>query len=997
MPIIEEQPLGQFTDLPLTPVELESEAPTVGETFGAGFRQENSFVSAASNGFGLVETPQAVEGYDPYDEENILGYEPFAENFISSRSPQESALIKMKIDQELEDRKTLDSAGAMGFVASMAAGVTDPIYLPLMFTGWGAAGRVGGSVAKTAGRTAALGAISEIPAEAAKQATQETRTLTESAFNVGGSAILSGILGGTMAKLSGSQFDDLSKKAAQILDEPPAGQQEQLSMGAAQAQTATFDELELVNVGGIEQWGVSPLIRTQTSPEIVTRQMASSMMETPLVSKGNIEGVATAPEGGAVETRIKLWDAPMAEAIGNLDGMYTQYRQGMGNTKRIVNDYVLRNRQSKLTPEEFRIEVGKSMRNGDVHAVPEVASAAQMFRKKVFDPLKDEAIAGKLLPEDVNVSTATSYLTRIYRTEKIIAKSDEFDTVTRNWLNRIRQRAINKASKKTSSGGKVSDSLKGEAGISDLEIDEIVVSLRENITGVASGRLPYDVKMGGRGPMKERTFNIPDKLIEDFLESDIDIVARQYTRTMAPDVELNRMFGDISGEKTMDDIDIGYENLRKSATTEKQRVDLNKRQAADKRDLQAMWDRLRGTYRLPQDPNSFFTRAGRILRDVNFMRMLGGMTLSAIPDLARPVAVNGLMPVAKALGALASSPARFKMARMEAKKAAVGLDMVLNSRVASMAEINDIYNRGTKFERSLRTASDVFSKATLMSQWNTAMKQFSGVVTQDSLLTQAVKWGDGSISKSNIRRMATSGIGEDMAARIAQQFAKHGDDGTIKLSNGHKWDDVEALQSFRAAVLKDVDRTIVTPGAGEKPLWTSGETGKMIFQFKTFAAAAHHRILLADLQARDLSALNGFLMSVALGGMTYGLKNWTAGREIQTNPEKLIVESLDRSGAFGYFWDINNMIEKGTRGNFGVNAAVGAPPMSRYASRNIIGSLLGPSLGTAEDAIQIAGGAASGEFSEREVRMLRRMLPAQNLFYMRSLLDELEKNVAKEL
>jgi hypothetical protein len=637
------------------------------------------------------------------------------------------------------------------------------------------------------------------------------------------------------------------------------------------------------------------------------------------------------------------------------------------------------------------------MRRGDRHNIPEVAETAASFRRKLFDPLKDAAIEGKLLPPDVKPSTAVSYLTRIYNTKKIIAKSDEFDTITRQWLNRIRASAIRQVDDVIVKGKAPSGSLKGEAGISDLEIDEIVVSIRENVTGVASGRLPYDVKLAERGPMKERVFTIPDEMIEDFLESDIDLVSRQYARTMGPDVELNRMFGEVSGEQTVAGIDAQYETLKKAAKTEKARTKLDAKQQADKRDLQAMWDRLRGTYRTPEDPNSFFIRAGRVLRDVNFLRMLGGMTLSAIPDLARPIAVNGLRPMGRAIKAMAFAPKTFKMARLEAKKAAVGLDMVLNSRAASLAEISDIYARGTQFERSLRSVSDVFGKITLMSQWNTALKQFSGVMTQDRLLGQAVKWADGTINKTNIRRMAAAGIGQGMAERIAAQFTKHGDDGTLRLSNGHLWDDREALETFRSAVLKDVDRTIITPGEGEKPLWTSSETGKLIFQFKTFASAAHHKILLADLQHRDLQALNGFLMSVALGSATYGLKQFVADRPISDNPEKLIVESLDRSGAFGYFWDINNMIEKGTRGNFGVNSLLGAPPMSRYASRNVVGAMLGPSLGTAEDIIQIVGGATSGEFTQKELRKLRRMMPGQNLFYMRRLLNELEKDVGRGL
>jgi len=997
MPLIEDREIGAFQSIPEADVSkfVEVEAPSVGETFMAGFRQENSFVSAAAKGFGLMELPEPVDGYDPFDGDDIQGYETFAESFIDSKSPAHTARIKMELDQELDDRKTLAASGATGFIAQMAAGITDPITLVTMAAGLGEV-RLGATAGQAFRTTAALGALSELPAEAAKQMTQETRTMTESALNIGGAALLSGLLGAGFAKLSAKEVDNLSLKAEQVFNDAPISEK---SMGAAQVNQLTMDELDLKGALGLEKIGVSPQVRTMTSPEIETRRIASELMESSLVTKGNVEGISTTLEGGSIETRIKLWDAGLAEGLQSIDSGYLKYRTGSAptgmtsglakSTKTTINDYVLRNRQGKLTPEDFRIEVGKAMRRGDSHEIPEVAETAKVFRGKLFDPLKDAAIDAGLLPKDVSVSTATSYLTRVYQTKKIIAKSDEFDNITRGWLNGIRASALRKFDDAEASGKNISDSLRGEAKITDLEIDEIVVSVRENVTGVASGRLPYDVKLSERGPMKERSFTIPDRLIEDFLESDIDMVARQYKMTMAPDVELAKVYGEVTGTEVVKRINAGYENLRKAATTEKQRENLNKRQAADARDLQAIWDRLRGTYRTPQDPNSFFVRSGRVIRDVNFLRMLGGMTISAIPDLARPIAMNGLAPVGRALKALAFSPQVFKMSKDEARKAAVGLDMVLNSRMASMAEIGDIYARGTKFERGLRSMSDGFGKITLMSQWNTALKQFSGVVTQDRLLTQAVKFADGTISKNNMRRMASAGIDKDMATRIAAQFKKHGDGGSLNLSNGHKWDDRGALETFRSSVLKDVDRTILTPGVGEKPLWTSGETGKMIFQFKTFAAVAHHKIAVADLQNADLQALNGFLISVALGGVAYGAKQYVAGKEISSDPSKIIVESLDKSGAFGYMWDVNNIIEKVSRGSMGVNPMMGNPPMSRYASRNITGALLGPSLGTVEDMIQTLGAATSGEFSQSDIARLIRLLPAQNLFYIRRLLNEL--------
>ena len=507
----------------------------------------------------------------------------------------------------------------------------------------------------------------------------------------------------------------------------------------------------------------------------------------------------------------------------------------------------------------------------------------------------------------------------------------------------------------------------------------------------------FDLIPGERGPMKERVLMIPDERIEDFLEKDIEVVSQYYLKTMAPDVELTRQFGSVGLEKELKQIGKEYDDLLSKAKTEKQRAKMQKQKETALRDVEAVRDRLRGTYKAPENPDSFFVRAGRVLRDVNFMRMLGGMTLSAIPDMARPVAVNGLKPVSKGLMSLALSPKKFNIARNQAKKFAIGLDMVLNSRAMSMSDVADHYMRGNPFERGLSVASNMFSKLTLMSQWNSAMKQFSGVVTADRLLTESLNLVEGTIKKANLTRFTHAGISQEMGKRIAKQFQKYGDDGVIKLSNAHLWDDKVAYETFKNAVLKDVDRTIVTPGVGEKPLWTSGEAGKLVFQFKTFAASAHQKVLLADLGFRDKAALNGFLMSVALGSVTYGLKNYVAGREIETDPDKLIIESLDRSGAFGYFWDINNTISKVTRGTFGVERMLGVSPMSRYVSRNGYGALFGPSFGTGADVYELIGAMTSGEFTKRDLHTVRKLLPGQNLFYIRTLLNELEKEAGKGL
>ena len=147
------------------------------------------------------------------------------------------------------------------------------------------------------------------------------------------------------------------------------------------------------------------------------------------------------------------------------------------------------------------------------------------------------------------------------------------------------------------------------------------------------------------GLFKERTLGIADREIEDFLENDIAVIARRQVRSMAPDIELARTFGntgDVAGTLAEKEIAEDFNKKIAAAKTEKERLALGKQKDADLRDFAAMRDRLRGTYRMPDDPDAWTVRAARTARQVNFVSKLGGMTLSSLADTARPVMIHGL-------------------------------------------------------------------------------------------------------------------------------------------------------------------------------------------------------------------------------------------------------------------------------------------------------------------------------------------------------------------
>src|SRR5690606_12899199 len=122
-------------------------------------------------------------------------------------------------------------------------------------------------------------------------------------------------------------------------------------------------------------------------------------------------------------------------------------------------------------------------------------------------------------------------------------------------------------------------------------------------------------------------------------------------------------------------------------------------------------------------------------------------------------------------------------------------------------------------------------------------------------------------------------------ARIADQFQRFGRrDGALAIAGTERWTDREAVTVFRMAVGKEVDRIIVTPGIGDRPLWMSSDAGKLIGQFKSFSLASAQRVALAGLQQRDAATLNGAILSIMLGMGVYAFKSWGANRPLSDDP-----------------------------------------------------------------------------------------------------------------
>lgn len=537
---------------------------------------------------------------------------------------------------------------------------------------------------------------------------------------------------------------------------------------------------------------------------------------------------------------------------------------------------------------------------------------------------------------------------------------------------------------------------------------EIVDSIYNQLTGRGNTDAPRDLVPVARGPLKERTFNIPDKLVEAFLESDVELVGRRYARIMSAEIELARKFGSPDMKETLNAIEADYARRRaalsadpavNAETKAKELARLNTREKRDKRDLEAIRDMLRRTY-LARENAAFGSRVLAVANTWNYLRSMGGVTLSSLTDIARPMMVHGLgRYMARGVVPLVTNIKAIKLSAKESRYAGIA-ERILNSRMATLAEIADPYSQSSPFERFMENVAVGFSKLTLMPLWNDWQKLFASAITQDRVLEGVERFGK--IKATERAYLAYLGIDEDMANRIARQFAAYGDTDGIRLANTEDWDDPVAVRAFRAAINKDVDSIIVTKGVGDVPLWQHTPLGRTVLQFKSFALASHQRAFMRGLQAAELGVdggragqLAGLISSAAIGMFIYWLKSVESNRteDLSDNPGRWIAEGVDRSGLFSVAFEVNNTMEKA----FGIGAYAALQSLfpdkeqsgkaSRYMVRSVTASFTGPTGDFVDTLAKVANSLTNGDLKESDVNAIRRLAPGGTLPGIRSVLE----------
>lgn len=544
----------------------------------------------------------------------------------------------------------------------------------------------------------------------------------------------------------------------------------------------------------------------------------------------------------------------------------------------------------------------------------------------------------------------------------------------------------------------------GEDSFDDY-LDEAVESVFHNIVHASDVHPNVDIPIIERGPLKARKLLIRDEVEEAFLVNDASLIASRYARVVGTEAELMQRFGTLDVKDILKPLDAEYkERLGQLGKNTGERTKLRNEWKKNREDLIAMHELLRGTYEGSlYNIDNMAGIIGRTTLKYNYIRMLGGVFLSSIPDLGKLVAHQGFIPFlrdgvapfSKALPGIIKGISEASI--QELKLADLALQHITNSRLLSLGDLGASYGKINNFERFVDGSVDVFSKATGLPYWNNMIELMGGFMSQQRIAKNILAK---TLPDKEREYMAALGLGDAEIKRLRPYFEKYGKESKktgVFVAGTDKWENIADVKLYRAALNKDVRSMALQKSIGDVPLMANKWYGQLLLQFKSFLFAATNKTLITSLQRRDMAVLQGMSMMIGLGMLSYVVKAKLAGYEVDTSPEKLIIEGIDRSGVLGILMEASNTLDSA---GLGVQSALGTGLPSRYASRTAVESLAGPTFGTAANMF-MAGRALSpftdDKLTDADRKNIRKLIPFNNLFYIQALMAKADKDTRARL
>jgi hypothetical protein len=560
--------------------------------------------------------------------------------------------------------------------------------------------------------------------------------------------------------------------------------------------------------------------------------------------------------------------------------------------------------------------------------------------------------------------------------------------------------------------------------------EETAIKIAHAIVGMDTRVAQIDMMtafdIGERSPMMRRVLNMPYEIKRKWLDLDVEKVLQKYLNTVASDIELFRAFGDRTGgvvlarlEKEMGAIKRvietrEFDEAGKKITDARRRKDMIAHDRAWERrrnEVSGTIERLRHLRGISVTPQGVGQRLGRLFLNMNAATMLGTATISSLGDPARAVMAHGLtavfrdslIPFIRGLSDIDQKAFNRKMLE-HFRLWGIGNDVLTHQRARNYIDTFGYDVNESAIERFWQKTAHAMPMLALFGPWTDTMKVMTASATMARTVRAIEDLADGKADAEQLLYLTKMNISPQMAYRMADQLrTEYG--GTryrgITLPNTESWTDYQAMRVFQAAMAREDENIVLTPGL-ERPLTADvSMMGRILFQFHNFTFSAQSKIVASGLQSRNMAAFHyvqGAVFSLALGAVSYYIWAMTHNeRSRKEMREATLAQWVDqmiyRSGLLGALSDVQSVAK-----SIPLTRPYAGFSDSDLAGRNpgdISEGILGASSSKFNDIIQFLAGV--DEPTEATARQARKILPWNNVFWLKWAFNEVERGVAESL
>ena len=744
----------------------------------------------------------------------------------------------------------------------------------------------------------------------------------------------------------------------------------------------------------IVQWMTkvaNPGFQIADSPSAIMRGIVPQLINTPWFYKNEMEGFTN---GSSVQARASAYVGYVHQALRHHKVHFSNWRSRIAKERNLW----MGGKFNFKINEEFNGLVGQAMRANRIAkgiGDPDVLDSARAFRDNVYDPmLKHLVNVGAVDPDSIKsmIELNGSYYHRVYNKIKLGESKSEFINHIASYFENV---------------SKLSKSQSFEAATNTYS---------KLMSSPDGSHLPGDISV--RGANRERTLDIPDEYLEDWLVDDIELVSMNYTKTWGTDIELRRTFGDPSMALQIASIKKDFDGLikewssRSGEEAENAVIKLEEAKVDHIEKLKGIRDKMRGMDDLPADPSSILHRLPGVIRGFAYSAQSGSFLLSNIPDMANTVAFYGLN---RTFGSgwipYIDNFANLSMTRDQASSLAIAIERVKGPVLAEMIGTQSVYGRPMsrstnnsslfhrafdKVESTSYKAAQISNSLNLMAPWADVCQMVNYLVSQDFILEAALNASKGkAIGNLDMAKLAKLGLDKDSLSKIWSEFDKYGlmegKEKNIPVANMKEWKDSDTLLKFQAAIKTAQDLTNMAPGPGDRPLALTGPWGKLATMYWGFGFASMSRIGVQRMQLKDQAAIQGTMMQLGLGAMVVYLKHIASGESWDEAPDNMIANTVDKSGLLGWLANADILLGIASNGTVGLNAWTNHPN-AEFSIEAMLRAALGPGGSFIESTAKSMFGIpidllTSGKLSSGTVSDLRNTIPWTKLFYLQSLFN----------